>query len=142
MKKTALTAAFTAAALTLSSLAFAQGNSGGRGDQELPRHGKPPSHSNARPGEHNQRPGPQRMETQQHNGPGQAQSRGAGPDHRFHKGGRLPAEYRNRQYVVDDWRGHHLHAPPRGYHWVQTGGDYVLVAITTGIIAQIMLGNF
>jgi Ni/Co efflux regulator RcnB len=67
--------------------------------------------------------------------------RGAGPRHDLRKGGRLPAEYRNRQYVVDDWRGHRLSAPPRGYHWVQTGGDYVLVAITTGIIASLLLSN-
>jgi Ni/Co efflux regulator RcnB len=67
--------------------------------------------------------------------------RGAGPSHSFHRGDRLPPEYRNRQYVVDDWRGHHLNAPPRGYHWVQTGGDYVLVAISTGIILNFLLGN-
>ena len=67
--------------------------------------------------------------------------RGAGPDHQFHRGGRLPPEYRNNQYVVDDWRGHHLSAPPRGYHWVQTGGDYVLAAIGTGIILQLLLNN-
>ena len=65
--------------------------------------------------------------------------RGAGPNHDFHRGERLPAEYRNRQYVVDDWRGHHLSAPPRGYHWVQIGGDYVLVAIATGVIMQLLL---
>jgi len=67
--------------------------------------------------------------------------RGAGPNHEFYRGQRLPPEYRNRQYVVDDWRGHHLSAPPRGYHWVQTGGDYVLVAISTGIILQLLLNN-
>jgi Ni/Co efflux regulator RcnB len=43
--------------------------------------------------------------------------------------------------VVNDWRGHHLSAPPRGYQWVQTGSDYVLVAITTGIIASLLLSN-
>ncbi len=67
--------------------------------------------------------------------------RGAGPDHSFRRGGHLPQYYRGRQYVVDDWRGHHLSAPPRGYHWVQTGGDYVLVAITTGLILQLLLNN-
>jgi len=66
---------------------------------------------------------------------------GAGPNHDFRKGGRLPAEYRHRQYVVNDWRGHRLSAPPRGYHWVQTGGDYVLVSIGSGIILQFMLGG-
>ena len=49
---------------------------------------------------------------------------------------RLPVEYRSRQYVVDDWRGHRLIAPPYGYHWVQTGGDYVLIAIATGLIVS------
>lgn len=68
-------------------------------------------------------------------------NRGAGPRGDLRKGGRLPAEYRNRQYVVNDWRGHHLNAPPRGYQWVQTGSDYVLVAITTGIIASLLLSN-
>lgn len=67
--------------------------------------------------------------------------RGAGPNHSFYRGGRLPIEYRTRQYVVDDWRGHRLSAPPRGYHWVQTGGDYVLVAIATGVILQLLLNN-
>jgi Ni/Co efflux regulator RcnB len=68
-------------------------------------------------------------------------NRGAGPRHDLRKGGRLPSEYRGHQYVVDDWRGHHLNAPPRGYHWVQTGGDYVLVAIATGVIASLLLSN-
>ena len=67
--------------------------------------------------------------------------RGAGPNHDFRRGDRLPREYRNRQYVVNDWRGHHLSAPPRGYHWVQTGGDYVLVAIATGVILQLLLSH-
>jgi hypothetical protein len=38
-------------------------------------------------------------------------------------------------------RGHHLSAPPRGYHWVQMGGDYVLVAIATGVILQLLLNH-
>jgi len=73
---------------------------------------------------------------------GQHDERGAGPDHAYHRGDRLPAEERNRQYVVDDWRGHGLMAPARGYHWVQTGGDYVLVVIATGIIAQLLLNDY
>lgn len=67
--------------------------------------------------------------------------RGAGPDHNFYRGDRLSAEYRNRQYVVDHWRAHHLSAPPRGYHWVQVGADYALVAVATGIIAQVLLSH-
>jgi Ni/Co efflux regulator RcnB len=70
-----------------------------------------------------------------------AQYRGAGPRHDLQRGGRLPTQYRNRQYVVNDWRGHHLSAPPRGHQWVQTGSDYVLVAAATGLIAQIFLNQ-
>ncbi len=70
------------------------------------------------------------------------EGRGVGPNHQYYKGDRLPAEYRHRNYVVDDWRGHHLSAPPRGYHWVQSGSDYVLVAIATGIIAQLLLDHY
>jgi Ni/Co efflux regulator RcnB len=67
------------------------------------------------------------------------EERGAGPDHNFRRGQRLPQAYRHRNYVVDDWRGHQLSAPPRGYQWVQTGSDYVLVAIATGVILQLLL---
>ena len=70
-----------------------------------------------------------------------SRGRGVGPNHEYYRGDRLPIEYRHRHYVVDDWRGHHLSAPPRGYHWVQAGSDYVLVAIATGIILQIVLGR-
>jgi len=70
-----------------------------------------------------------------------AQNRGAGPNHDMRKGGRLPPNYRSNQYVVNDWRGHHLNAPPRGYHWVQTGNDYVLAAVATGLIASILLNQ-
>ena len=67
--------------------------------------------------------------------------RGAGPDHRWVKGYRVPPQYRGQQYVVQDWRGHRLSAPPRGYHWVQYGGDYMLVAIASGVITQLLLNG-
>jgi Ni/Co efflux regulator RcnB len=67
--------------------------------------------------------------------------REGGDRHHFNRGDRLPSEYRSRQYVVDDWRDHRLSAPPRGYHWVQADGDFLLVAITTGIIASILLNQ-
>jgi Ni/Co efflux regulator RcnB len=72
---------------------------------------------------------------------GDWRGRGAGPNHDWYRGAALPREYRSRQYVVDDWRSHRLYAPPRGYQWVQAGGDYVLVAVATGIIASILLNQ-
>jgi Ni/Co efflux regulator RcnB len=60
--------------------------------------------------------------------------------HRWGKGERIPPEYRDRQYVIDDWREHRLAPPPRGYHWVGVGGDYYLVA-PTGIVFNVMIGG-
>jgi len=65
--------------------------------------------------------------------------RGAGPRHDMYRGQRLPAYYRGQRYAVRNWRMHHLSPPPRGYYWVQTGTDYLLVAVATGLIAQIVL---
>ena len=67
--------------------------------------------------------------------------RGAGPDHAWHKGDRVPAAYRDKRYEVSDWRSHNLRAPPSGYHWVQVNGDFVLAAIATGVIADLLLSN-
>ncbi|GAB2490726.1 hypothetical protein GCM10027082_47210 [Comamonas humi] len=64
-----------------------------------------------------------------------------GNSRRWHRGERLPMQYRSYQYVVEDWRGHHLYAPPRGQYWVQSGSDYLLVVIATGVIAGILLSN-
>lgn len=66
---------------------------------------------------------------------------GYGPDHDLRRGGHLPSRYRNHQYVVNDWRSHHLHAPPRGQQWVQVGADYVLVAAATGLILEAVSGQ-
>src|SRR4051812_4284887 len=67
--------------------------------------------------------------------------RGIGPRYEFHRGQRLPAEYRNHSYVVSNWRAHRLSAPPRNYEWVQVGADYALIAIATGLIAQLVLSH-
>ena len=74
-------------------------------------------------------------------GPQHAGNRGAGPRHDLHKGNRVPTAYRNKQHYVSDWRGRHLSAPPRGHQWVQVDGDYVLMAVATGLITQLILGN-
>lgn len=62
-----------------------------------------------------------------------------GPE--FQRGRYIPVEYRNRQYVVLNPHQHRLYAPPRGQQWVQVGGDYVLVAIATGLIVNLILSN-
>ncbi|MDB5884642.1 MAG: hypothetical protein JWR74_813 [Polaromonas sp.] len=53
--------------------------------------------------------------------------------------GRMPQQYRSHQHVVNHWRSHGLPDPPRGQQWVQVGSAYVLIAVATGIIAQLVL---
>jgi Ni/Co efflux regulator RcnB len=138
MNKKALLTAIAALTLISTGTALAQGNSDhdrGRGDRDHGNQGErrgPPGRDEGR-GPVRRGP-PQRVEERH-------EERGAGPGHDFRRGQRLPPEYRHRQYVVNDWRGHRLSAPPRGYQWVQTGGDYVLVSIPTGVIFQIHLGG-
>lgn len=62
-----------------------------------------------------------------------------GPE--FRRGGYIPREYRNPTYVINDYRPYHLSPPPRNHQWVQVGADYVLIAIATGIIANIVLNQ-
>jgi Ni/Co efflux regulator RcnB len=58
------------------------------------------------------------------------------------RGDRLPTEYRNNnQYVVSDWKNNHLRKPPRGYHWVQANNQYVLAAVASGLIADIIIAS-
>ena len=132
MKYTTIVSAVIAAILTTGGFAFADGK-GDRDDRgRNEQRGEQRRDNEMRRDDRRENRG--REVREEHR-----DERGAGPNHEFRRGGRLPAEYRHRQYVVDDWRGHNLSAPPRGYHWVQTGGDYVLVAIASGIILQLFL---
>jgi Ni/Co efflux regulator RcnB len=57
--------------------------------------------------------------------------------HRWTRGERLPASYRTRSHYVD-YRRHHLRQPPRGYQWVQVDNNYALIALTSGLISQLI----
>ena len=60
----------------------------------------------------------------------------------YKKGGAVPREYRDDRYVVTDWRTEHLREPPHGYHWVRSdNGEFLLVAVTSGVIADIMMSR-
>ncbi len=62
--------------------------------------------------------------------------------HAWRRGDRVPAYYRDRWQRVDYRHYRHLRAPPRGYHWVRDDrGDYLLVAIATGVILSAILSN-
>ncbi|HXM82224.1 MAG TPA: RcnB family protein [Burkholderiales bacterium] len=133
MNRKAAISAVIALTMTAGQLAFAQGNSNRneRGGNE----GRQPERRVAAADHHDNR-GFGRAHNEE-----RSKGRGAGPNYEYYRGDRLPAEYRHRQYVVNDWRGHNLSAPPRGYQWVQSGTDYILIAVATGIIAQLLLGR-
>ena len=60
----------------------------------------------------------------------------------YHRGGYVPAEYRDRRYVVEDWRSYRLREPPRGYQWVRSdNGDFLLVAAATGVITDLIINS-
>jgi hypothetical protein len=59
----------------------------------------------------------------------------------FRPGDALPPEYRQRQFIVHDWRSHRLYAPPPGYVWVQPEpGSYLLIG-NNGVIANMLAGQ-
>ncbi|EKZ97259.1 RcnB family protein [Cupriavidus metallidurans] len=47
---------------------------------------------------------------------------------KWSKGDKLPAEFRDRQYVIDKYKEYNLPAPKKGYHWVGIGADYYQVS--------------
>ena len=59
---------------------------------------------------------------------------------RWARGARYYNEGYGPTYVVNDYRGYGLRAPPRGHYWRRSdAGDYLLVAIATGIITDLIL---
>ena len=72
----------------------------------------------------------------QHSGWGH--DRGAG--YHWQRGERMGYNDWSRARRVD-YRQHHLNAPPRGYEWRESNGQYVLAAVATGVIASIILNS-
>ena len=58
----------------------------------------------------------------------------------YHRGERIEVVYLEPRYYVEDYHHYQLREPPRGHRWVRTDdGRYILVAVATGIIADILL---
>lgn len=64
---------------------------------------------------------------------------------KWYKGQRFNrAEARNYRQI-NNWRQYQnrrLYAPPRGYQWVQSGNDAVLIAVASGVIGAVLGGVF
>ena len=56
------------------------------------------------------------------------------------RGQRFDSRYATRYRVIQNPRAYRLHDAPRGYRWVQSGNDAVLVGIVSGLIGAV-LGN-
>jgi Ni/Co efflux regulator RcnB len=83
----------------------------------------------AQPGHYDQGHHNQGQHDQDHHG---------GWNNSWRRGGRMDRDEWQRGARVD-WRSHHLRSPPRGYEWRQVDGRYVLAAVATGVIADIIL---
>ncbi len=55
------------------------------------------------------------------------------------KGKRLPRDYRGN--VVRDYSRYRLPPPRRDQHWVRVNNEYLLIGITSGIIASLVQGR-
>lgn len=55
--------------------------------------------------------------------------------HAWHNGN----HYTGGRVVVSDWQMRHLHQPPHGYEWVQSNGQYVMIAVASGVIADVVV---
>jgi Ni/Co efflux regulator RcnB len=60
----------------------------------------------------------------------------------WYRGDRLPAAYYARPYVLYNYRGCGLHAPPRGHHWVRVDRDAILAVIATGVVLDVLHDHF
>jgi Ni/Co efflux regulator RcnB len=57
----------------------------------------------------------------------------------WRRGSFLPPQYQT--YEVYDFDRFHLRRPPNGYHWVQVGGEFLLVSVSTGLIFDVVQGG-
>jgi Ni/Co efflux regulator RcnB len=62
--------------------------------------------------------------------------------HRWNKGDRFDRRNATNYRVISNPYAYHLRPAPRGYRWVQSGNDAVLVAITSGIIGALIANAF
>jgi len=58
--------------------------------------------------------------------------------HAWRKGQRFDRRYARDYREIPNYRAYRLNTPPRGYHWVRSGNDAVLVALTSGVIGAVI----
>jgi Ni/Co efflux regulator RcnB len=58
----------------------------------------------------------------------------------WRRGGYVPGPYRH--YYVQDWGYYGLRPPPPGYRWVYADGNFVLMALASGLIADVIANAY
>lgn len=58
----------------------------------------------------------------------------------WRKGDRFDRRYATNYREIDYRQYRGLRAPPRGYHYVRSGNDAVLVGVASGVIAAVVAG--
>ena len=57
--------------------------------------------------------------------------------HQWHQGD----HFSDNRVIVHDYNHYHLRPPPEGYQWVNSGGQFLLIAVASGIIASVIAGS-
>ncbi len=93
-----------------------------------------------RHGYHDGRRDDRRYDDRRYYAPPRVVYRPVPPPHRWARGQRYQDYYRGPVYVVNDYGYYDLRRPPRGYHWIRDDrGNMLMVAVATGIIADLLL---
>lgn len=59
-------------------------------------------------------------------------------ERQWRKGERFNHRYASNYRVIANPHAYHLQPAPRGYHWVRSGNDAVLVAVAGGLIGAVI----
>lgn len=120
---------FAASPLLLPDIevANAQGRGHGQADKDFKDHDHGNPHAHGDWDDHGRGPPPPGMHDRgRHEG-------------WYKRGGHVPREYLDRRYIVVDWQHAHLREPPHGCAWIRSdNGDYLLVALATGVIIDML----
>ncbi len=136
---------FLTAAIALSIVASA-GAASAQGPQRQDPHHDQGSQGRPDQGRHDQGPGNdnngyERKASKHYKAPSRYQPPRGYQARQWHRGDKLPSNYRGKAYVVD-YRHYGLGAPPRGYQYVRVNNDVVLTAIATGVVASVIYQLF
>ncbi|MTD26898.1 RcnB family protein [Erwinia sorbitola] len=121
------------ASSSLSAFAEGPGNGPDQRPQQPVKHSQQKQQHNSQPQGHSAQP----QHTSQHQ-PHDAQRTEHQQKPEFRRGHALPQQYRGEGYQVNDWKKHGLKSPPSGHRWMNVDGNYVLIAVATGVIASVI----